>query len=64
MTELQIPTLWTAKATAKALAISERKLWTMTQAGEIPHVRFGRAVRYDPADVAAFVQGRKLAART
>ena len=33
---------------AEALAISDRTLWGLTKAGEIPCVRFGRSVRYDP----------------
>ena len=38
--------LLTAKQTAAALAISERKLWSLTNSGEIAHVRIGRSVRY------------------
>ena len=37
------------KDAAKALSICERLLWTLTKRGEIPHVRFGRAVLY-PVD--------------
>jgi excisionase family DNA binding protein len=37
------------KEAAKALAISERLLWSKTNCGEIPHVRIGRAVIY-PVD--------------
>lgn len=38
--------LLTPKQAAKALAISQRKLWGMTASGEISHVRLGRCVRY------------------
>lgn len=31
---------------ARALGIGERLLWERTKAGEIPHVRIGRAVVY------------------
>lgn len=31
---------------AQALGIGERKLWELTQAGEIPHARLGKAVIY------------------
>ena len=31
---------------AKALGISERKLWGMTKAGEIPSIKLDRSVRY------------------
>ncbi len=31
---------------AKALGIGERLLWSKTNAGEIPHLRVGRAIVY------------------
>ena len=34
------------KEAAKALGIGERKLWAMTNSGELPHARIGRAVIY------------------
>ena len=51
--------LMTVKEAAKYLCISERKLWSMTQAGEIPCVRLGRAVRYDLNDLDSFIQKAK-----
>jgi excisionase family DNA binding protein len=48
-----------ARQAAKALAISERKLWEMTKNGEIPHVPVGRAIRYDPRDLRAWVEAQK-----
>ena len=44
---------------AKALAISPRKLWELTNTGEIPCVRIGRAVRYSPDDLRAWIEERK-----
>jgi len=38
-----------AREAARALAISERLLWTLTNRGEIPCVRLGRCVTY-PVD--------------
>ena len=38
------------KQAAKALGIGERLLWSKTNAGEIPHLRIGRAVVY-PVDL-------------
>ncbi len=35
-----------AKDAAIALGISERTLWTLTNTGEIPHRRIGRAIVY------------------
>ena len=37
------------KDAAKALGIGERLLWSLTNRGEIPHARLGRAVVY-PVD--------------
>lgn len=34
------------KQAAKALGISERLLWELTNRGEIPHVKVGRATLY------------------
>jgi excisionase family DNA binding protein len=34
---------------AKALAISPRQLWTLTNRGEIPSIRLGHSLRYDVA---------------
>lgn len=44
---------------AKALAISPRKLWTLRQCGEICHVRTGRSIRYDVADLRAWIERNK-----
>jgi excisionase family DNA binding protein len=44
---------------AEALSISPRKLWAMTNAGEIPRVRFGKSVRYDPADLREWIDAQK-----
>lgn len=54
--------LLTAKQAAKLLAISERTLWQLTSDGQLPAIRFGRIVRYDLADLRAFVAARRCAA--
>ena len=38
------------KEAAKLLGISERLLWSKTNAGEIPHMRIGKAILY-PVDL-------------
>ena len=53
------PRLWKAREAAEFLAISERHLWSMTQRGEIPCVRLGECVRYDPADLRAMIEAKK-----
>lgn len=44
---------------AAALAVSPRCLWGLTKAGDLPAVRIGRAVRYDLADLRAWIDARK-----
>jgi len=50
--------LITPSEAAFALSISTRKLWSLTNAGQIPCVRLGRAVRYSPADLQEWIQGQ------
>lgn len=52
--------LLTSKESATYLAISERKLWSMSKAGDIPAVRLGRAVRYDLQDLDDFIMKAKM----
>ena len=47
---------------AALLAISERTLWDLSNRGNLPCVRLGRSVRYDPRDLAAWVAQNKSAA--
>lgn len=35
------------KEAAAALSIGQRKLWELTNCGEIPSIRIGRQLRYD-----------------
>ncbi|QDT72225.1 helix-turn-helix domain-containing protein [Lacipirellula limnantheis] len=53
--------LLTPKHAAERLAISPRKLWSLTASGDVPCVRIGRSVRYDAADLAEFVETLKSA---
>lgn len=48
------PLVLRAPAAAKTLGIGTRKLWSLTNAGEIPHFRIGRAVCYRLADLDAW----------
>lgn len=45
---------------ARALSLSPRKLWSLTAGGEIPCVRIGKAVRYDLADLRAWIERQKI----
>ena len=59
--------LLTAKQAATYLGISPRTLWSMTNSGEIPSVRFGssrrQSVRFDVADLDQWIDSRKKARR-
>ncbi|MGH7129568.1 MAG: helix-turn-helix domain-containing protein [Planctomycetaceae bacterium] len=55
------PLLLTAREAARALAISPRTLWTVTNRGEIRPVRIGRAVRYDVRDLIEWIDEQKRA---
>ena len=51
--------LMKVKVAADYLAISERKLWDLSQNGTIPIVRLGRATRYDLIDLDNFIEKMK-----
>jgi excisionase family DNA binding protein len=55
--------LLTPKEAASLLAISARKLWSLTAAGEITAVKLGRAVRYSPESILAAISSHQLAKR-
>ncbi|MBL9150006.1 MAG: helix-turn-helix domain-containing protein [Phycisphaerae bacterium] len=52
------PLLLKPRDAARLLAISERKLWQLTNCREIPAVRIGRAVRYSLAELRAWTEAR------
>jgi excisionase family DNA binding protein len=47
---------------ARALAISQRMLRYLTTRGEITPVRIGRAIRYQIADLQAWIEHQKTSA--
>jgi len=47
---------------ARALSMSEKRLWNITQPrGPIPAAKIGRLVRYDIRDLLAFLDAMKAA---
>lgn len=48
--------LWERKEAAEYLNLSLRKIDSMVARGELPVVRFGRAVRFVPGAVRAYVR--------
>ena len=55
----EIPGLLRSDEAARLLAISPRKLWTLTDEGQIPVVRVGRSVRCDPANLQDCIERQK-----
>ena len=52
--------LLTSRETAKFLNISERTLWSNTAPrGDLLALHIGRSVRYDPADISAWMEEKK-----
>lgn len=47
--------LVTAKAVATRLGISRYRVYELARADEIPHVRLGRSMRFDPNTIEAFI---------
>jgi excisionase family DNA binding protein len=52
--------LVTPPEAAKLLSIGKRKLWSLTAGRQIPCVRIGKLVRYDPADLRAWIEQQKM----
>ncbi|MCX8003676.1 MAG: helix-turn-helix domain-containing protein [Burkholderiaceae bacterium] len=46
----------TAADVARQLGLSRRKVYDLAHSGALPAYRFDGAVRFDPADVAAYIQ--------
>ncbi len=49
------------RTAASMLAVSQRKLWSMTfeEQPAMPHVRCGRLVRYSPDDLRGWIDARR-----
>jgi excisionase family DNA binding protein len=45
-----------AEAVARELAVAPRTVFVMAARGEIPCVRIGRAVRFDPRAIRRFIE--------
>ncbi len=51
--------LLTVRQVAELLGVCERTIFSLTQEGKLPAARIDRAVRYDPCDVAGFIEASK-----
>lgn len=55
--------LLTYKDAAKVLGVSERTVWQLVRDGKLVHVKLGRVVRIDPADLQILIQRSKSAVK-
>ncbi len=51
--------LLTPGETALALGLSRSRVYALAAAGDIPSVKYGRAVRFDPKDVEAYITAHR-----
>ena len=57
------PKLITAKEASEALGVSTRTLLNLRTRGEISSIRVGGQVKYDPADVQAYIARNRTEAK-
>jgi len=57
-----LPRLMTAQELADALRYPISRVYELSRTGELPHIRLGRALRYDPAAVRAWLDAGGTAA--
>lgn len=55
-----LPLAMRPKVAARAVGVSPRTLWTLTQRGEIPHARIGKAVIYPTAGILAWLEAKTV----
>lgn len=53
------PALITSAQAADRLGVSQRMVWELAKRGDLPVVKIGRAVRFDPLDIEQFVAAAK-----
>jgi len=53
--------LLTYREAGKLLGVTDRTVYALVAAGDLPAVRFGRSVRIDPADLREYIDARKTA---
>ena len=41
---------------AEVVGLSENTIYSLTASGDLPHLRFGAAIRFDPVDVEAWAR--------
>jgi hypothetical protein len=53
------PLLVSSRDAAAMLSISERKLWTLTNRGDLPRIKVDRTVRYAVDDLRNFIDRQR-----
>ena len=49
--------LWDAEAAARYLNVSRSLIYKLEQAGELPCMKIGSCIRFEPGEVRAFARG-------
>ena len=63
-TSTTLTRLWTAEELAKATGLPKSRIYELSRTGDLPHARFGRALRYDPRRVAEWLASGGTASRS
>ena len=51
--------LWTPDQVAHALGMSKPHVYNLAKNGDLPSIKFGRAVRFDPVDVETYIRAHR-----
>jgi excisionase family DNA binding protein len=62
--ETQQPLLLSLKQAAQALCLSERTVWTMVQAGALPHLRVGRRLLFSRTALESWIARQESSGNT
>lgn len=54
LTQSLVEPLWDARQLALRLGVHRNRLYLLVRTGRIPHLRIGRAVRFDPDAIRAW----------
>jgi excisionase family DNA binding protein len=57
------PLLVSEREAARLLGLGARTVWGLRAAGRLPFIKVGSAIRYDVADLRAFITAAKTAAK-
>ena len=58
--DLPLPLAMRPKVAARAIGVSERTLWTLTQRGEIPFTRIGNCVIYPTGPILRWLEEQTI----